>query len=218
MKRLALSAVLSAILGSAVAAQTAPAPGTADYDRWVGQQLVQLQRLADRDAIRQLMYHYGRGNDQLSAHYADRQKGGTLATAEYQRAFTPDMQITVFPLRGTTPLRQVKGIADWIAFAGGFFDQAKYSSTLHLMSNFTVDVVDASTARGTAYAHVPHYIQSAAKDPTGANVTVENMLARYEFAARRQQNGEWRIAEMTIYLDEIQRQTGFFPNGQAPGK
>jgi hypothetical protein len=108
-------------------------------------------------------------------------------------------------------------IPEWIAFAGGFFDQAKYSSTLHLISNFTVDIVDVNSARGTAYAHVPHYMQSSAKDQAAANVAVENMLARYDFTARRQQNGEWRINEMTIHLDEIQRQTGFFPNGQAPG-
>jgi hypothetical protein len=216
--RLAALALFAALGASSALAQSAPQPGTAEYDSWVGQQLTRLQQYADRDAVEQLMYHYGRGNDELGRNFADREGGTSRAIAEYEKAFTSDVQITVYPLRSTTPLRQVRGIAEWVPFVNGFFDQAKYSNTLHLMSNFDIAFPDANTARGTAFAHVPHYIRSAAKDAASADVTVENMLARYEFSAARQQDGSWRINTMTIYLDEIMRQNGFFPNGQQPGK
>ncbi|PPD15878.1 MAG: hypothetical protein CTY25_04070 [Methylobacterium sp.] len=217
-----ISLVFAALvgLGNPVLAQTlAPpaAPGTAQYNAWLGQWLGRIQETADRDAIRSLMYHYGRGNDELSAHFANKPEGMRRAGAEYARAFAPDMQITVYPLRSGTPLRQVRGIPAWIEFAGGFFDQAGYSSTLHLMSNFDIRFTDSDNARGSAYAHVPHYIRSAARDAGTMGVALESMLARYEFAARRQTDGSWRIVDMTIHLDEIQRSNGFYPNGQANG-
>jgi SnoaL-like domain len=220
MKLIALSMLAVTLAFSPAAAQVsgAPQPGTADYDRWVGQQLNRLQQAADRDAVRQLMFHYGRGNDEIARNYADRETGSRRGTAEFEQAFASDVQITVIPLRAPTPLAQVKGIGDWVKFVSGYFDQQKYSNTLHLMSNFSVTFTNAATAEATAFANVPHYILSAAKTASDANVTVENMLCRYVYTARRQQDGSWRIATMTIYLDEIQRQSGFYPNGQQPGR
>lgn len=212
----AFAAVAPLVIAPAPA-QSPAKPGTAAYDVWVGQQLGKLQQVADRDALRSLAFHYARGNDELSVHFADRAKGRARAAAEYAQAFTPDVKITVYPLRSTTPLRQVVGIPDWIAFADGFFENAKYSSSLHLMSNFDIKFVDADTARVGAYAGVPHFIQSAAKDTSSVAVTLEYMLCRYDYVARRQADGSWRIVEFTIHLDEIARSAGFYPSGQAAG-
>jgi hypothetical protein len=220
MTRFLLTAVSATALLVAVpaAAQTAPRPGTAAYDTWVGERLATLQQSSDRDAIRQLAFHYARGNDELSVHFANRGEGRRLAQAEYAQAFTPDVKITVYPLRNATPLREVVGIPDWIAFADGFFETANYSSSLHLMSNFDIDFPDADTARVSAYAGVPHFIRSDARTPEAQAVTLEYMLCRYDYVAKRQADGGWKITEFTIYLDEIQRSQGFYPSGQASGQ
>jgi hypothetical protein len=217
----ASAAALALIAGSASAQDRLipPAqPGTAAYDRWVGETLARLQVSADRDALRQLAFHYARGNDELSVHFADRANGRARAAAEYAQAFAPDVKITVYPLRNATPLREVTGIPDWIAFADGFFENANYSSSLHLMSNFDIDFTDADTARVSAYAGVPHFIRSDARTAEAQAVTLEYMLCRYDYVARRQADGGWKIVEFTIYLDEIQRSQGFYPGGQAAGR
>jgi len=204
---------------SAQSALTPPArPGTAAYNKWLNATLGRLQQAADRDAIRQLAFHYARGNDELSVHYANRPLGRSLAQAEYAQGFAPDVKITVYPLRSPTPLREVTGIPDWIAFADGFFSNAKYSSSLHLMSNFDIKFTDADTARVSTYAGVPHFIQSGAKSADALDTTLEYMLCRYDYVAKRQADGSWKITNFTIYLDEIQRSKGFYPGGQANGQ
>lgn len=210
----ALAAAL--VLAMPAGAQEQPRPGSAAFDRWA---VAEIGRLADREAIRALAYHYGRGNDALSVRFNNREQARADAQAEYARAFAPDVRITVFPLRSSTPLRQVTGIAEWTAFADGFFHNARYSSTLHLMSNFDIALIDGDEARGSAYAGVPHFIQSAtARTRETQDTTLEYMLCRYEFVARRQADGSWRIAEFTIHLDEIWRADGFYPGGQAQGE
>ncbi|MDX2234400.1 MAG: nuclear transport factor 2 family protein [Hyphomonadaceae bacterium] len=225
MKRsilLAAGAAAFLTLSGVAAAQTPLTPpgrpGSAAYEQWLGQTLGRLQQAADRDAIRQLAFHYARGNDELSVHFNDRPLGRTRAQAEYAQAFAPDVSITVYPLRSSTPLRKVSGIADWIAFADGFFENAKYSSSLHLMSNFDIRFTGPDTARASAYAGVPHFIQSTARTAEAQAVTLEYMLCRYDYVAKRQADGSWRITEFTIYLDEIQRSQGFYPGGQASGR
>jgi hypothetical protein len=216
-----IKAVLAAIIGAslwftAAAAQTSPRAGTADFDRWAASELT---RLSDLEAVRALMYHYGRGNDELSVRHAALDLGRERAITEYAQAFAPDVRITVYPLRSSTPLRQVTGIEAWTDFAQGFFQNANYSSTLHLMSNFDVTLIDADTATGSAYAGVPHFIRSeTARSEATQATTLEYMLCRYAFTARRQADGSWRIAEFTIYLDEIWRAEGFYPGGQANGQ
>lgn len=225
MMRSVLLAVCAATLftlsppASAQTALTPPArPGTPAYEQWLGATLGRLQQVADRDAIRQLAYHYARGNDELSVHFNNRTLGRSRAQAEYAQAFAPEVKITVYPLRSSTPLRQVTGVADWIAFAEGFFESARYSSSLHLMSNFDIRFTDADTARASVYAGVPHFIQSTARSAENQAVTLEYMLCRYDYVARRQADGFWKITEFTIYLDEIQRSQGFYPGGQASGQ
>lgn len=216
-----IKTLLAAVIGASLlitpaAAQTTPRPGTAGFDRWAAGELA---RLSDLEAVRSLTYHYGRGNDELSVRYANQGLGRERAIAEYAQAFAPDVRITVYPLRSSTPLRQVTGIDAWTDFAGGFFQNANYSSTLHLMSNFDITLTDADTATGTAYAGVPHFIRSAnARSEATQDTTLEYMLCRYAFTARRQADGSWRIVEFNIYLDEIWRADGFYPGGQASGQ
>lgn len=213
---LAAAALGASLLITPAAAQTAPRPGTAAFDRWAASELT---RLSDLDAVRALTYHYGRGNDELSLRYADLETARARAQAEYAQAFAPDVRITVYPLRSATPLRQVTGIDAWTDFASGFFQNANYSSTLHLMSNFNLTLTGADTAIGSAYAGVPHFIRSAsARSEATQATTLEYMLCRYAFTARRQADGTWRITEFTIYLDEIWRAEGFYPGGQANGQ
>ncbi len=190
------------LLAAPAAAQTATAAA-------------RLQLLEDRDALRSLAYHYGRGNDELSIHLGDRAKGRELAAAEYARSFAPDIEIEVFALG--SPLRQVKGIAAWVDFADGFFKAKNYSSSLHLMSNFDISFIDADTARVNAYVGVPHFIRSAAKDQRSADTIVEYMLCRYDYVARRQRDGSWRIAKLRIDLEEIASTPGFYAGGQGKG-
>lgn len=216
------AAILSASMGVPALAQTMLTPpgrpGTPAYDQWLGTTLERLQRTSDRDAIRQLAFNYARGNDELSVHFNNRTQGRARARAEYARAFAPNVRITVYPLRSATPLREVTGIDDWIAFADGFFENARYSSSLHLMSNFDIQFTDANTAKASAYAGVPHFIQSAARAADSQAVTLEYMLCRYDYVSTRQPDGSWKITEFTIHLDEIQRSQGFYPGGQASGK
>lgn len=215
----AAALMFCADVASAQTSLTPPArPGTAAYDQWLGATLGRLQQSADRDAIRQLAFHYARGNDELSVHFNDRALGSRRAQAEYAEAFAPEVKITVYPLRNATPLREVTGISAWIAFADGFFKNANYSSSLHLMSNFDIDFTDSDTARVSAYAGVPHFIRSDARTPEAQAVTLEYMLCRYDYTAKRQADGRWKITQFTIYLDEIQRSQGFYPGGQAGGQ
>jgi hypothetical protein len=208
-------------LGTTATAQSPlamPAPsGTVAHDQWLAETLSRLQQSADREAIRDLAFHYGRGNDELSVHFADRALGRSRAEAEYAQAFAPEVSITVYPLRSSTPLQQVTGIPDWIKFVDTYFETAKYSSTLHLMSNFDIRFTDADTAQASAYAGVPHFIQSAARSAEADDVTLEYMLCRYDYVAKRQPDGSWKITDFTINLDEIQRSRGFYPGGQASG-
>lgn len=213
------SLAVATVLSTAVFAQTRPAPAAPSaMEASVASALTRLQRFADEDALRTLGYRYGRGLDALSVHYADRATGRALATREYAQAFAPDVRIKVFPLRGTTPLREVTGIDEWVAFADGFFEANRYSSTVHLMSNFGIVWRNADTPVVSSYAIVPHFIRAAARDAGAAETSLEVMVGRYEYVGRRQADGGWRIAEMTVHLDEIWRTGGFYPNGQAPGR
>lgn len=215
----AAALLLSVGTASAQTSLTPPArPGTAAYDQWLGATLGRLRQSADRDAIRQLAFNYARGNDELSIHFNNRALGRTRAEAEYAQAFASDVKITVYPLRNAVPLREVTGIPDWIAFADSYFETAGYSSSLHLMSNFDIDFTDADTATVSAYAGVPHFIRSDARAAETQAVTLEYMLCRYDYIAKRQADGSWKITAFTINLDEIQRSQGFYPGGQAGGQ
>lgn len=44
------------------------------------------------------------------------------------------------------------------------------------------------------------------------------MLCRYQYEARRQANGEWRITRMQVNLGEIMQAEGFYPGGQRDGR
>lgn len=174
-------------------------------------------RLRDEESVRSLAYCYGRGLDELSIHHADRAKGRKLATDMFQSCFDPAITIEVFALGGTTPLRRTDGVAAWVGFADEFFATNRYTSTRHLMSNFSVEFTGANSARLISYASIPHFISSAAKEPKDAGASVEYMIARYVDEAVRQSDGRWRTTKKTVYLEEIWRGIGFFPGGQGAG-
>ena len=178
------------------------------------------QRIAehlDREDIEQLMVYYGRANDIIGRGHADRDAAREAAVAEYERAFTDDATITVFPLGSETPLQSTNNIPDWSAFVAGYFVNENYSSTLHLMSNFVIDFTDEDTAQASAFAINPHFILNReAGNPDAATRGMDLMNVRYEYEAERQEDGEWRIVDMTIHLDEIFNGIGFFGAGQSP--
>jgi hypothetical protein len=210
-------ALLASPLALPVAAQTtAPGrPGSAEHAAWLAHTV---QRLADQDAIRAIAGYYGRGNDMLGLHHADRARGRQLAAVEYARAFAADVQIDVFAVGGPTPIGSTRGIPAWIDFAGGFYANAGYSSTLHPMANFHIEFTDANTARMSAFAGAPHFVLAAAREAGAAAPSLDFMVCRYEFEARRQPDGSWKATRLRINLDEIWRASGFYPNGQAPGR
>jgi hypothetical protein len=217
----ALPALLALSLMSASAwAQTAstPKPGTAAYNKWIVTALADLQRLSDDDALRNLGYHYGRGNDELSIHHGNRAKGRELAAAEYAQAYAKDIQISVYALGGDKPIFTGSGIPTWVDFADKFFENKKYSSSLHLMSNFSIKKVDANTALVNSYASVPHYILAdKARDKASAAPILEYMLCRYDYEAKRQADGSWKMSKLTIRLEEIATSEGFYAGGQSKG-
>jgi hypothetical protein len=223
-RRAALAAALSfnLVAAPALAADTAKAaarPGTPAYERWLGQQLGTLQRLSDESALRKLMYAYGRGNDVMSIHHADRARARQRGAAEYAQAFTPSTRVEVYALGADKPIGQVTGVADWVDFVSQYYTGNGYSSTLHLMSNFEIGFEGSDKARLSAYALAPHFFQrAAAKDLASADTAVEWMLCRYLAQAERQGDGSWKIARLQIHLEEISRAPGFFPGGQPSGR
>lgn len=193
-------------------------PGSAAYNQWVASALTRLQRLSDEDALRQLAYHYGRGNDAISIHHADRSKGVRLGSAEYAQAFTADTRVEVFALGGDKPIGSTVGVPAWAEFVDKFYAGYGYSSTVHLMSNFSIEFTAADTARISAYAIAPHFlVNAAAKDKSTADTTAEWMHCRYSYEAKRQPDGGWKMTRLTIHLEEIWRASGFFPGGQGKG-
>jgi hypothetical protein len=219
-----LAAALSLTLLSppALAAETsvAPAqPGTPAYDRWLGQQLGTLQRLHDESALRNLMYAYGRGNDEISLRHADRSAGRQRGAAEYTKAFTPATRVEVYALGGDKPIGQTTGVPAWVDFVDQYYAGNGYSSTLHLMSNFDIGFDGKDRATVSAYALAPHFLlRAVAKDKASADTAVEWMLCRYAVQAERQANGSWKITKLQINLEEISRAAGFFPGGQRHGR
>ncbi len=178
-----------------------------------------VQRLADESAIRNLIYHYGRGNDEVAVHYADRALARPRGAAEYAKAFASDVKIDVFALGGAKPIGQIAGIPAWTEFADKYYANNGYSSTLHLMSNFEIGFEGSNRANVTAYALAPHFfVRPNAKDAASADTAVEWMIARYAYRAERQKDGSWKIAQLQINLDEISRAAGFFPGGQRNGR
>lgn len=207
---------------SVAAADTVEAParaGTPAYERWLGQQLGTLQRLNDENALRTLMYAYGRGNDAMAIHHADRGLARQRGAAEYAKAFTPATRVEVYALGGDKPLGQVVGVPAWVDFVDQYYSGNGYSSTLHLMSNFEIGFDGNDGATVSAYALAPHFLlRAAAKDKASADTAVEWMLCRYVAQAQRQANGSWKIARLQINLEEISRAAGFFPGGQRHGR
>jgi len=194
-------------------------PGTAAYDQWVGTQLNSLQRLRDENAVRSLIYHYGRGNDEIAIRYADRATARQRGAAEYAKSFAPDVRVEVFALGGDKPIGQISGIAAWVEFVDSYYANNGYSSTLHLMSNFEVNFSAPDRASVSAYALAPHFfVRTAAKDKATQDTAVEWMIARYVYEARRQSDGQWRIERLQVNLEEISRAQGFFPGGQRNGR
>ena len=178
-----------------------------------------LQRLADESALRDLMYAYGRGNDELSIHYADRKLARERGAAEYAKAFTAATRVEVYALGGDKPIGQLTGVPAWVEFVDQYYGGNGYSSTLHLMSNFEFGFDGADRARITAYALAPHFFQrAAAKDKASADTAVEWMLCRYAAQAERQPDGSWKLARLQINLEEMSRGVGFFPGGQRNGR
>lgn len=177
------------------------------------------RRLRDEDALRTLAYCYGRGLDEISIHYANRPEGKRRATALYERCFEPNVTIEVYALGADKPLRTTATIGEWVDFADGFFADNRYSSTRHLMSNFSVEMKGIDAATVTSYASIPHFLRSdTARDAASAAPTVEYMIARYVDEAARKPDGTWRTVRKTVYLEEIWRGTGFFPGGQGAGR
>jgi hypothetical protein len=192
-------------------------PGGAETEQWLSKALGTLQRLGDEEALRNLAYSYGRGNDEVTIHHGDRPKGRRLAIAEYSKGFASDVKVEVYALGGSAPIGRTMGIPAWAEFAEKFYENAKYTSTIHLMSNFSFDFTDADTAVMSAYAIAPHFIASTAKDKSAAEPTVEFMNCRYVFQARRQADGSWKTTQLRIELQEIWRGLGFYPGGQGKG-
>ncbi len=192
-------------------------PGSAEYNQWVGKALASLQRLSDEDALRKLAYSYGRGNDEITIHHGDRAKGRQLGTAEYAKGFAPDVKVEVYALGGSAPIGRTTGIPAWAEFVEKFYENARYTSTIHLMSNFSFEFIDANTAVMSSYAIAPHFITNAAKDKAGADTSVEFMNCRYTFQAKRQGDGSWKTTQLRIELQEIWRGLGFYPGGQGKG-
>jgi len=176
-----------------------------------------LQRLQDAEALRQLAYSYGRGNDAVAIHHGDRAKGREAATAEYSKGFAPGVQVEVYALGGSTPIGRATGVAEWVQFVEKFYDNAQYTSTLHLMSNFDIRFTDANTAVMSAHALAPHFIRSAAQNAASAETSLELMNCRYTFSAKRGNDGRWQTTQLRIELLEIWRGPGFYPGGQGKG-
>jgi hypothetical protein len=210
-KLLPLAALALALTTPALAA---PAP-----ERLSGQQLATLQRLADESALRQLMFHYGRGNDEIAIRHADRPAGRARGAAEYEKAFTPATRVEVYALGGDKPIGQLTGVPAWVDFVDQYYAGAGYSSTLHLMSNFDIAFDGANRARLSAYALAPHFfVRAAARSKATADTAVEWMIARYALEAERQRDGGWKIARLQIHLEEMAHAPGFFPGGQRNGR
>jgi hypothetical protein len=208
-------AVVASIAGAVDAARAQSRPAGSPPS----QLAATVQRLADESAVRNLIYHYGRGNDEVSIHYADRAVARQRGAVEYAKAFAPNVRIEVFALGGEKPIGQVTGIPAWTEFADKYYDGNGYSSTLHLMSNFEIGFDGADRANVTAYALAPHFfVRAAAKDKASADTAVEWMVARYAYRAERQGDGTWKIAQLQINLEEISRAAGFFPGGQRNGR
>lgn len=183
------------------------------------QTAVAVQRLIDENAVRNLMYHYARGNDNIAILYSNRALGRQRGTAEYSKAFTPDVRIEVRAIGGDKPIGQFTGIPPWTEFVDNYYAGNAYSSTLHLMSNFEIEFDGVDRANVSAYALAPHFfVRAAAKDAASADTAVEWMIARYAYRAERQRDGGWKIARLQIYLEEISRAAGFFPGGQRNGR
>jgi SnoaL-like domain len=218
------SIVLFTIANGAAVAQTSPIevlgkPGTTQYNQRLNASLMQLQKLSDEDSLRKLLYNYGRGNDVMSINYADRVKGRKLASDEYAKAFAPDTRVEVFALGGTTPISTTVGVAPWADFVDKYYSGTGYSSTVHLMSNFSIDFADANTANVSAYTIAPHFfVNAAAKDKASADTTAEWMRCRYSFEAKRMPDGSWKMSKLQIHLEEIWRSAGFYAGGQAKGQ
>lgn len=223
MKTLFLGLSLTlALLASPAWAQSVSSPpgkpGSAAYNQWLGQSLSKLQRLADEDALRKLAYSYGRGNDAISIHHADRAQGIRLGTQEYSQAFTRDTRVEVYALGGANPISTTVGVTAWAEFVDKYYAGNGYSSTVHLMSNFSIDMTGPDVARVSAYAIAPHFLVNAkARSAASADTTAEWMHCRYAYEARRQPDGGWRMVELKIYLEEIWRAGGYYPSGQAKG-
>lgn len=220
----ALAAALSLTLLSppALADDAGKAParaGTAAFEPGPGQPLAMLQRLHDESALRHLMYAYGRGNDEIAIHHADRVTGRQRGTAEYAKAFTAATRVEVYALGSDKPIGQVTGVPAWVEFVDRYYAGNGYSSTLHLMSNFDIGFDGPDRATVSAYALAPHFLlRAAARDKASADTAVEWMLCRYLAQAERQADGSWKIARLRIQLEEISRAPGFFPGGQRHGR
>ncbi len=176
-----------------------------------------LDRLESKQEIRQLAFCYGQGLDDIAINFSDVSRGQVKATERYEDCFVDDVTITVFALGNLeAPLRSTTGIDEWVAFASSFFQEAGYSATRHLMSNFDVTLTGTDTAVMTSYASIPHFIlDRSALTEDSATQTLEFMIARYEDEVARDTSGKWRVVEKTVYLEEIWRGVGFFPGGQA---
>ncbi|MDG0853762.1 nuclear transport factor 2 family protein [Roseateles puraquae] len=221
--RIAAATAAMAVMASVALAITHPAhaaePGkpAKSLSTAASQQL--LQRLADESALRDLMYAYGRGNDELSIHHANRKLAKERGAAEYSKAFTPSTRVEVYALGGDKAIGQLVGVPAWVDFVDQYYGGNGYSSTLHLMSNFEFGFDGPNQARITAYALAPHFfLRAAARDKASADTAVEWMLCRYAALAERQADGSWKLSRLQINLEEMSRAAGFFPGGQRDGR
>lgn len=211
-----ITTLLIALTSTSWAAAPATSPAK-PARQTLEQSMAKLQRLSDEDALRNLAYSYARGNDAISIQHGDRDKARKQGFVEYARGMASDIKIEVYALGSDSPFNTTTGIPAWVEFVDKYFETQRYTSTVHLMSNFSIDFIDADNATVSSYATVPHFIMNSAKDKANADATVEFMNCRYKFDARRQKDGTWKTVKLRIELQEIWRGIGFYPGGQGKG-
>ncbi len=148
-----------------------------------------LQRLADKDAIRDAMYRYARGVDRLDPDLI-------------RSAYHPDAYDDHGSFKG-----DVDGLIEWIMRRHVSIDQS-----MHIIANTLIDLLSDDVAVMESYVIVPQSYPAEARETIRAWVGEEELDAGERLAvvmyARmidrfERRAGEWKIARRVVVIEEV---------------
>lgn len=167
----------------------------------------EVQRLADLQALRQMIDCYGTGHDLI---FKDLGGAHLEALDMLRRCHVEGLITNVFLFDETKPAQRLDSLTAFVGFVDSFAQQNGYSSARNTPGNVRIELTGRSTAKIYSSTAAPHFLTRTAAAP-GDRPTLDLVSARYVDTVVRGDDGQWRTVERDLVVQQIWRGEGGYP-------